>query len=723
MKALNNLKTSVKLIGAFVIIALIAVVIAFLGYSNMKTINDGMTTMYFDRLVPIRDLGLVEAYVYTIRGDVYKMLLIPSEAEKSVTAIATASEEIDAKIVAYKATSLLDTEVAELAVFEPAWAEYRAAVAEITAWHDAGNDEAAIASLTGTGRAATARKAVGASIDNLTEINVKSAEDTNTQADATFASAVLIVLISAGVAFLLALTIGIVISGSLSKPLGVLVKIATSVAVGDLVRDLDQKVKDSLTMRKDEVGDIAKAFDQVIIYMQGMGAVANTIAQNDLTVSVVAKSEKDELGIAFSKMIDSLQGAVGQVAESATSLSAASGQLATAANQAGLATSQIATTIQQVAKGTTQQSESVTKTAGSVEQMSRAIDGVAKGATEQAQAVAKAAEVTAELTSAIVQVGGNAQAVVKDSTQAATASRQGMETVEANLAAMGSIKQKVGESAAKVQEMGKRSNEIGAIVETIEDIASQTNLLALNAAIEAARAGEHGKGFAVVADEVRKLAERASSATKEIGGLIKGIQETVAEAVDAMSRGAAEVEVGVKTANDAGEALKNILKVSESVNRQAGEAATAAERMKRASDELVGAVDSVSAVVEQNTAATEEMAASSGEVTQAIENIASVSEENSAAVEEVSAAAEEMNAQVEEVTASAQAMAEMAEELKAIVSKFKLTASAPSGAPPPTPPSSGAPVPGPKTDLHVAARPSGNGKRHERQLVAEGGTR
>jgi methyl-accepting chemotaxis protein len=237
---------------------------------------------------------------------------------------------------------------------------------------------------------------------------------------------------------------------------------------------------------------------------------------------------------------------------------------------------------------------------------------------------------------------------------------------------MQSIREKVGASAEKVQEMGKRSGEIGAIVETIEDIASQTNLLALNAAIEAARAGEHGKGFVVVADEVRKLAERSSQATKEIGILISGIQTTVAEAVKAMDEGSREVEVGVTSANKAGEALSEILKAAQGVSDQARLAGDAAEEMNSASSELVSAVDSVSAVVEENTAATEEMAANSSEVTQAIESIASVSEQNSAAIEEVSASTEEMSAQVEEVTASAQSLSELARELQKAVARFKL---------------------------------------------------
>jgi methyl-accepting chemotaxis protein len=424
--------------------------------------------------------------------------------------------------------------------------------------------------------------------------------------------------------------------------------------------------------QKDEVGVLSAAFQRIVTADADMAHTAQRIADGDLTVDFQPRSDDDALGNAFAQMVLRLRSLVSEVSTNANTLNAASGQLASSAHQSGQAAGQIAATIQEVSRGISNQSESISHTASTAEQMTRAIDGVAKGAQEQAAAVSKAAEITNLLSTVIQEVSSSAETQSMGAKESVTLTRRSSQTVEETIQGMQRIQAKVSQTSQKVQEMGQRSDQIGMIVETIDDIASQTNLLALNAAIEAARAGEHGKGFAVVADEVRKLAEKSANATKEIASLVKAIQRTVGEAVQAMSESAHEVESGVVLANQSGQALGKILESTQH-GQQSGETISAAAvQMSTLASELVAAMDGVSAVVEENTAATEQMSAGASEVLRSIENIASVSEENSAATEEVSASAEEMTAQVEEVTASAQSLSEMAQILHGLVSQFNL---------------------------------------------------
>jgi len=486
-------------------------------------------------------------------------------------------------------------------------------------------------------------------------------------AEANAASAQLVLFSSAllGGFALAILLAAFLIARAITRPVQQIAQTASLLAEGETDQSLDYR-------SRDEYGLLADAFRKMIDYQKKMTRLAARISDGDLTENVQPQSQRDQLGQAFMRMTQNLRRSVGQVAENAITLNQASEQLVATAAHAGHVTEQIAATMQQVAKGITQETASITGTAHSVEQMSRAIDGVARGAQEQTVSVTKAANITSQISVTVDQVAGNAQSVTRDSAGAAEAARLGAQSVSDTVKGMQRIKTKVSLSAQAVAEMGKRSDEIGAIVETIDDIASQTNLLALNAAIEAARAGEHGKGFAVVADEVRKLAERSANATKEIGGLIKGIQKTVAEAVSAMEEGGREVENGVRLANESGQALSAILTAAQEVYRQAEQAGQGATQMRAASGQLVSAVDGVSAIVEENTAATEELSAGTTEVTRAIENIAAVSEENSAAIEEVSAAAQEMSSQVSEVGRSARALAEMAKALQSAIAQFNI---------------------------------------------------
>jgi methyl-accepting chemotaxis protein len=522
--------------------------------------------------------------------------------------------------------------------------------------------------------------------------------------EATQQTASTVMSITLGVGLMAALIVAFVLTRSITAPVGLVTEAARQIAVGDVNQSIDYQ-------SGDEIGEMADAFRRMVAYQQAMARAADHLAEGDLAVDVTPQSERDILGNAFRRMmgylramadvadrlaqgdltaevrpassqdvlgnafvqmITSLRQLVGQVQRSATQVATTSQEINMATEQSAQATGQVAATMQQIAQGTTQQAESVTRAVATVDQVSRAIDGVASGAQEQAVAVTRSAEITAQMSTAIQQVAANAQAGTAGASEATRTAQAGARTIEQTIEGMQVIRDKVGLSVQSVQEMGKRSEQIGMIVETIDDVASQTNLLALNAAIEAARAGEHGKGFAVVAEEVRKLAESSTQATKEIAALVKGIQQTVADAVRTMEEGAAEVETGVTRAGESAQALNSILRAIEAVNQQVDEIAVAAEQMSGSADEMVSAMDSVSAIVEENTASTEEMAAGASQVSTSIEDIASISEENSAASEEVSAAVEEVSAQAQEVTASVESLSGMAQDLQALVARFKL---------------------------------------------------
>ncbi|MFH1027117.1 MAG: methyl-accepting chemotaxis protein, partial [Pseudomonadota bacterium] len=226
---------------------------------------------------------------------------------------------------------------------------------------------------------------------------------------------------------------------------------------------------------------------------------------------------------------------------------------------------------------------------------------IATGAEEvvaQATTVAAADE---EMSATSASIAQNCQLAAEGAQRATLSAQNGAGVVESTVAIMTQIADKVHESARTVGSLGERSDQIGAIIGTIEDIADQTNLLALNAAIEAARAGEQGRGFAVVADEVRALAERTTRATREIGEMIKSIQNETKGAVAAMEQGVHQVEQGTKEAARSGSALRDILDQINAVAMQVGQIATAAEEQTATTGEISNNMQQITKVV-QDTA-------------------------------------------------------------------------------------------------------------------------
>jgi methyl-accepting chemotaxis protein len=225
------------------------------------------------------------------------------------------------------------------------------------------------------------------------------------------------------------------------------------------------------------------------------------------------------------------------------------------------------------------------------------------------------------MTKTIMENSKNAGDTAGTAKEAKVAAEQGGKVVAETVTGMKQIADVVKKSAETVQELGKSSDQIGEIIGVIDDIADQTNLLALNAAIEAARAGEQGRGFAVVADEVRKLAERTTKATKEIAGMIKKIQVETKGAVEGMKEGTKKVDEGIILADKAGTSLTEIVGISQKVGDMVSQIAAASEEQSSASEQISKNVEAISSVTNESATGTQQIARAAEDLNRLTENL------------------------------------------------------------------------------------------------------
>ncbi len=298
-------------------------------------------------------------------------------------------------------------------------------------------------------------------------------------------------------------------------------------------------------------GSIARNVARMLTMIQAVSS--NNLAIEDM--EVVSRDELGQAGIALNRMKNSLHQLIQSIAATAEHLASASEEISSSA---------------------TQQSQ---------------------GAANQRDQATHVATALQEMSATVLQVSEHSNKAASAAQQASETARHGGSIVDETLTKMRGIADSVGATAKKMVELGKSSDQIGRIIGVIDDIADQTNLLALNAAIEAARAGEQGRGFAVVADEVRKLAERTTTATKEIAVMIKSIQDDTKAAVVAMEQGTTQVEEGVASTAQAGGSLKEIIHMAEQVGEMISHIATAATEQSAATEELNKNMEQIATLV------------------------------------------------------------------------------------------------------------------------------
>ncbi len=461
------------------------------------------------------------------------------------------------------------------------------------------------------------------------------------------------------------------------RPILALVTTARQVAKGDLTQRAE-------VGSGDEIGSLAEAFNSMAADLEKtvknliqsqtkLKSVVETVDSRSHLVIARVDEQRSVIDETYNS-IDQLNSGVRKITDNVEALSASSEETSSSMLE-------MVASMEEVSRHTDTLFTSVEDTASATQEMVSSISEVDQNVVYLTSFVTDTSASMVEMSASIAQVEANAARSYDLTLAVADAAESGMKAVRETIDGMEQVRQSVMEANAVVSRLGERSVAIGKILNVIEDVAEQTNLLALNAAILAAQAGEYGKGFSVVAAEIRDLSERTASSTRDIASLIRGVQEEVENALRVTAAGSSLVENGVALSHEAGKALNNILDSASKASNMGKEIAGATREQATGSENVTQAVDRLQSMVGQINAATRQQAQGSDHIMKAVESMREVTKyvrqamvEQKSGSSMISAAAERMIEMIHEIFQVAAGQSSESEKIVATMQQVRAIA-------------------------------------------------
>jgi methyl-accepting chemotaxis protein len=595
---LNNLKIRSRLIAGFGVVVLFLVLIGGISLRNLAAQGALLTEFHDHPFTVTNAISDAQEHIIRLHRSMKDVVLYGndrSELEKALADIDASEQTVYRDLAVAREKFLGDkTKMDRIKDLMDQWKPVRARTIELV--HQNKMTEAAIH------HKEFARRLVAQIDTEVGEVLKFSAGKAQSFVAASQESARSTLTVTAALitlAVLFAAAIALVITNSIIVPLKRAVQAADRLAQGDLAVEIGSG-------SSDEIGQLLGAMDKMIASLRAMGETANRIALGDLAVEVTPISERDVFGVAMQDMVASLR----RLAASADRIAAGDLTLevlpASPKDQLGLS---FVTMTRNLRELSSEVREVVGVLASSAGEIMTTVSELASSSAETASSVSETNATVQEVRQTTDLTSQKSRQVYESSHKSVQVAKSGRQSVEEAIGGMRGIDERMGFIAERIVNLSEQSQAIGDIIATVNDLAEQSNLLAVNAAIEAAKAGEHGKGFAVVAQEVKNLATQSKQATAQVRSILGVIQKATTAAVLATEQGSKAVEAGVKQSGAAGEAIRQLAASIEDSSNATLQIVTSTQEQSIGMDQIAIAIQSINQASSQNVAGSRQIEA------------------------------------------------------------------------------------------------------------------